>query len=261
MIAKQYWHVAKELFITDWKVFKQLLKDKMIDQSIWVACSIFVNVYLLPKMGMSSAFGMISFAGMLASAGIFEGYMSIVTLVGDLKSDKIIYYYATLPLPAWLMMARFMVSHASLYALLSIMYLPLGKLLMINTFDLGMVNWPQLVLITLLASLFYGAFSLMTASFVQSFEHLGSVWARFIFPLWFLGGFVFSWQMLYQTAPLFAYLNLLNPIMYISESYRVALMGQAGYLNFWFCSGMIIFLSVASALTGIRRLKKRCDFI
>lgn len=261
MITKQYLHTAKELFITDWKIFRQVLHDKIIDNAIWVICSVFVNAYLLPKFGISAAYGMLAFAGMLASAGTFEGYMTILTLVGDLSNEKITYYYATLPLPLWLMFVRFIISNACLYALLVLTYVPLGKILLYDSFDLTAVNWLLLIIITIVSSLFYGAFSIFTASFIRGFEHMGTIWARFIFPLWFLGGFAFSWAVLYETAPTFAYFDLLNPILYISEAFRAALMGQEGFLNFWLCLGMIILFGIAAGWIGIKRLKTRCDFL
>ena len=72
---------------------------------------------------------------------------------------------------------------------------------------------------------------------------------------------MFSWQSLYMTSPVFAYIDLLNPVVYISEAYRSALIGPAGYLNFWFCVVMISLFGIVVGCVGIRRLKKRCDFI
>ena len=257
----QQFHTAKELFLTDWKIYRPLLKDKIIDNAIWVTCSIFVNAYLLPKFGINPMYGIFAFAGMLASAGMFEGYASIVNLVGDLIGGKVTYYYATLPLPTWLMFTRLILSNASLYMILTFTYIPLGKLLLYNRLDLGAIHWLQMIIIVVVSSLFYGAFNLFTTSFIDGFEHIGSVWARFIFPLWFLGGFAFSWAVLYETTPTFAYIDLLNPILYISEAFRVALMGQPGFLNFWLCITMICVFGVAIGWIGIERLKKRCDFI
>lgn len=256
-----YWYVAFQLFMTDVKMAKQFFFSKVIDISIWITCSLFVNAYLLPKFGIAPEFGMITFGGMLASAGIFEGYNSIITLVGDLSGDKITYYYATLPLPSWLMLSRMILSNACLYTLLALSFLPFGKLLLWSTFDLSLVNWFHFALIMVVANLFYGAFTLFTTSFIGGFYQMGSVWSRFIFPLWFLGGFCFSWQSLYQTSQPLAYVSLLNPIIYISEGYRSALMGPEGWLNFWLCLGATALFGIAAGWIGIRRLKRRCDFI
>jgi ABC-type polysaccharide/polyol phosphate export permease len=216
----------------------------------------------MPTFGVGAGFGMIAFGGLLASSGVFEGYSSIINLVSDLTGDKITYYYATLPLPTWLMLTRFIISHACLYMVLTLTFLPMGKLLLWNSFDLGSFDVLRFLIILVFANLFYGAFALFSTSFIDNMNSIGTVWARFIFPLWFLGGFMFSWQSLYKTSPIFAYIDLCNPIIYIAEGYRSALTGQPeGYIHFWICIGMISFFALIAGWIGIRRLKKRCDFI
>jgi hypothetical protein len=45
------------------------------------------------------------------------------------------------------------------------------------------------------------------------------------------------------------------------EGTRATMMGQAGYLNIWFCAGMlVVFTGLAFAHT-ISGLKKRLDFV
>lgn len=251
----------KALLITDYKVFKQLVITKIIDGNVGIFCELFLAAYIMPNFGIGAGFGMIAFGGLLSASGVFEGYNSIISLVGDLHGEKILYYYATLPLPTWLIFIRFIISHACLYSVLTLSFLPLGKLLLGNDFDIMAVNIPKLLFIIVLASLFYGAFVVFSTSFIKNLDLVGTAWARFIFPLWFLGGFMFSWHSLYVTCPAFAYLDLLNPIVYISEAYRSALMGPDGYLNFWLCISMIILFGVIAGYCGIRRIKKNCDFI
>lgn len=253
--------VAKVLFITDCKILKFTLLDKIVNIAIWTLCTLFVNAYLLPSFGIAASFGMVTFGGMMASSGIFEGFSSIVQLVGDLSNDKVTYYYATLPLPTWLMFTRLIVFNAFVYSIISMVLLPMGKMLLWSNFDLSDVNWIKLFLIMIVANLFYGAFALFTTSFVRGFYQIGNVWSRFIFPLWFLGGFMFSWQVLYNNMPVFAYIDLLNPIVYISEGYRAALTGSPDYINFWICLAMTALFGLVTAYSGIKRLKKRCDFM
>ncbi len=104
-------------------------------------------------------------------------------------------------------------------------------------------------------------FALMVGSFVKNMSTIGSVWMRFIYPIWFLGGFQFSWTVLFKTSPKLAYLNLINPMTYIMEAIRGAILGQEGYLPFWPCTSMVILFAFACAWYGIVRLKKRLDFV
>lgn len=256
-----YYHCAKTLLITDFKTLGRNVKHKIVNLGIRTVCYIFVNAYLLTQFGVTKTFGIMTLGGILAVTGIFEGYNCIATLVGDLESDKITYYYATLPLPNWVIFFRLILSNAVLFMTLSLAILPMGKLLLWNTLILSSINWFHLMVTIIFASLFYGALVLFAASCAKGISALDNAWARLIFPLWFLGGFNFSWYSLYNTSPSLAMLDLMNPVIYITESYRSSLLGPEGWLPFWYCMGMIILLTIITGWIGIKRLKKQCDFI
>ena len=109
--------------------------------------------------------------------------------------------------------------------------------------------------------MFYACFVIWVSSIVANMAHMGSVWARYIFPMWFMGGFQFSWIALHKALPNVAYINLLNPMMYITEAGRVSMLGQANYINFWLCLLAISAFSVLCFALGIRNLKRRLDFV
>ena len=90
---------------------------------------------------------------------------------------------------------------------------------------------------------------------------IGNVWMRFIFPLYVFGGFQFTWYTLYNFSPRFAVLNLFNPMLYGIEGMRGAILGQQGYLPFWYCAGALVVLTALFFVVGYRRLKKQLDFI
>ena len=84
---------------------------------------------------------------------------------------------------------------------------------------------------------------------------------RFVYPLWFLGGFQYSWQVLYDFSPLFAYVSLLNPVLYVMEGTRAAILGQEGSLNFWLCILMLIFFTLLCGWHALKQLKRQLDYI
>ena len=90
---------------------------------------------------------------------------------------------------------------------------------------------------------------------------LENAFMRIVYPLWFLGGFQFSWKVLHDCSPTLATLNLLNPYVYSMESMRAAALGQHDYLPFWYCIGALVLFTIMFASWGIIRLKKRLDFI
>lgn len=253
--------VAYALFLTDMKLFRKVALDKLINMVIWMFCVLGVNAYLLPKFGVTSSFGLISLAGFFAVAGIFQGFSDTIGFVLDVESTKIIKYYGMLPIPTWMMLLRHIISNAFTYFVYTIALIPFSKLLVWNLFDLSAVNWGGFMLICVLSSLFYGALTLYAPSLIKSSQHIGNLWTRVIFPLWFLGGFSFSWRVLYQVSPTFAYINLCNPVMYITEAYRSVVVGSADYLNFWLCCGVVVMFTLVLSYLSVRVWKQRLDFV
>jgi hypothetical protein len=84
---------------------------------------------------------------------------------------------------------------------------------------------------------------------------------RFVYPLWVFGGYQYSYAVLANKNPWFAYISLINPQLYIMEGMRAAILGQEGYLNFWLCAGMTFFFSIICGIHAIFKIKRRLDFV
>ncbi len=261
MYNNSYFNVCKNLIISDLLIFKQTFLDKFIDISIWIILTIFVTGYIMPYFGLADNFGIFQLGGVIAAVGLFEVYVSAVDLVADLQADRVVDYTLTLPIPSWLAIVSKAGYYFFVYLALTISVLPLGKILLYNQLDLTQINYAKLLLAIIFQSAFYACFVIWAASVIDDLARLGSVWSRFIFPMWFMGGFQFSWTSLYHVIPMIAWIDLINPMIYITESTRVAISGQAEYLNFWLCLLAIAFFSTAFLLVGLINLKKRLDFV
>ena len=257
-----YVNVCKNLVILDLIIFKQMFVDKFIDLSIWVVLTTLVTAYIMPYFGLAADFGVFQLGGLIAAAGLFEmGNSNVVELVSDFEGDRVINFDLTLPIPSWLALVSKAAYYFIIYTLLALLMLPIGKLCLWNQFDLTSVDYPKLILAIIALSLFYAGFALWIASRVPNMAKMGQVWMRFIFPMWFLGGFQFSWMANYNTIPSFALANLMNPMIYITEAVRVALLGQEGFINFWLCLLAILSFAGISFYFGITSIRKRLDFI
>ena len=261
MNKKVYFNVCKNLILSDLLIFKQAFLDKFIDITIWIVLTVFVTGYIMPYFGLSDTFGVFQLGGVIAAVGLFEVYVSAVDLIVDFEGDRVIDYTVTLPIPSWLAILSKAGYYFFVYLILTVAILPVGKIALWNQLDLTTVNYFKLSLAIIFQSMFFACFVIWVSSVIENMSKLGSVWARFIFPMWFMGGFQFSWTSLHHITPVIAWINLLNPMIYITESTRVALLGQADYLNFWLCLVAITFFSVVCFLKGLWNLKKRLDFV
>lgn len=256
-----YLHVCKELICSDILVFKQTCLDKFIDVTIWVVLTMFVTSYIMPYFGLSHDFGVFQFGGIIAAIGLFELYGSAVELVTDFEGDRVINYSLTLPIPSWMALVSKGAYYFIVYFILSILVFPIGKLTLWNQLDLTQINYFRFFLSLIFQNIFYASFVLWTASIIANMNSLSSIWARYIFPMWFMGGFQFSWIALHKVMPIVSYINLLNPMIYITEMVRISILGQLDYINFWYCIIAVTFFSALCLALGIRNLKKRLDFV
>ena len=251
----------KELLKTDLYILKGTIVDQVINLMIWTCANLLVTGYLMPAFGLSVAYGPFILAGFCASAGLFGVFPSVAGMVSDFEGDQIITYYLTLPLPSWMVFLRLIFYYTLNFGMLGILVLPIGQLIIWQQFSLLQVSFIKFAIIFVIIHLFYGAFTLWIASRVPNMTKIGNVWMRFVFPLWFLGGFQFSWAVLASKWPYLAYVNFLNPITYMMEGMRATVLGQEGYLNFWLCAGMLALFTLLCARQGIKLLRKRLDFV
>lgn len=215
----------------------------------------------MPYFGVQQGFGLFQFGGVLAAIGIFEIYRTAVDLVLDFEGDRIIDYRLTLPIPSWMVLLSKLIYFTLVYLFLAICMIPVGKICLWNQLDLMQINYFQLILALLFQSIFCACFVLFVSSWIEHVGKMGTIWSRCVFPMWFMGGFAFSWKALYSVWPTLAWIDLINPMIYVTESTRVAILGQENFLNFWLCLLAITFFSLTFFAIGMYKLQKRLDYV
>lgn len=242
-------------------IFKSRYVGDLIDTSIWVVVITLVTAYIFPQMGMSAGFGAFFLVGNITSAIFFDVYDNTATFWADLENDKEITYLFTLPMPAWMVFISKGVFYAIKSALVAIIVLPIGKLLLWNNFDLSNFSTFKFLLIYLLINLFNGFFCVLIPTLINGLDDLKVLWVRILFPIWFFGGSQYSLKTLESLSPIFAKISLFNPYLYAYEGIRAAVFGQKDYLSFWVCVIVLLTSTFFAGWLGIKRLKKRLDFI
>ncbi len=253
-------------------IFKQLLRakltniwsvlaEKIINIFVWAGCVIFVAGYLMQSFGLAKDFGPFQLAGILACVGLFELYGNTATLVSDLENDQTIVYYLTLPSSIITVLLSYVCYYLIMSMSMSLVLLPFGKLLLWNKFNLANVSWLKLLFFLTLINLVWATLVFVFAAYLPSLQKLGMIWCRVICPLWFFGGFQFSWAKVHAVLPVFSYVILCNPVMYASEGIRGVLLGSEGYLPFWLCFTVLAALYIVISFWAFKALKKRLDLV
>lgn len=255
------WHMFKTMLRVDFEQARGTFLAKLVDRFIWMMSLILVAAYLLPTMGMSSEFGKLLLAGLLASLGIIESYSAIAVIVADLEGDRVLSYYLTLPVSPVLIFLRILVYNALFFAAACFVLFPVCNALLPEPIVYGSIHWPKFIVMILLTNFFHGAVILWGATFVQDMRMLGKVWSRVLHPLWFFGGFQFTWATVAKKSPLLGYLVLLNPLMHATDGVRSALLNGGEYLPFWVMSTFLFVATVLTAGHAIVRFKRRLDLV
>lgn len=250
-----------QLLYADFLTFKPQFKDKVINYFIWISVTISVMGYLLTSFGLRADFGLFIAATGIAASSMFEVFPRAMTFLADITGNKVISYDITLPIPTWLALARTGISDGLKNLIICISTLPFGLIFVWNQFNPSIVNWLGLACMIIVTSFFYAFFGILIASVIKDMSKIGNMWMRVIFPLWMLGGFQFTWQVLYAKSSVLGYIALLNPFLYTMEGMRAAILGQAGSLPLWSCVAAIAGFTVICGWVAIKNVMKRLDCV
>lgn len=243
----------------DARVFQRHIYNRFLDACIWTSIILYVSQYIFIKFGMKSDFGIITMVGNIAAWGMLEVGTNVSLLISDLVGLQSTSYYLTLPIPQNWIFIRIGLMDAYKSFITTLPMIPLGKLVLWPYVSLTDIVYGKFILIYLLAHLFFGFFGLFLSSITPDLSYITTIKLRIIFPLWFLGGYQFSWQTLYQTNKWLAYLNLANPVIYIMEGLKSTINISCQLIPFWICICMTVMFTLLFTILGIHFFKKRLD--
>lgn len=228
-------NIFYKLVATHFYIARKKLLDKIINLYIWVFCTLVIIGYVMQQFGLAANFGPFQLASVLGTVGLFEVYGNIFGNIADFEGDRHIDYYLTLPVQSSTVWWSMICCYSVVGIILTLLVLPFGKLLLFQNFSLATISWLKFLIILILANIFYGVFTLFITAQIGTVAQIYNLWPRFIFPLWFLGGFQFSWASIYALSAPLAYVLLCNPIIFIMEGMRSSLLHAQDCLPWALC--------------------------
>ena len=247
------------LLIRDARTYKRHILTRMVDACVWSGASLYVSQYLLPLFGIDSKFASFLVLGNLAVWAIFEVGTNMSIFLGDLYANNSLSYYLSLPISSNLIFIRIALMDAYKSFMATLPLLILSKLVLRENFDLSAINYPKLISCWILAHILFGFFGIFVSSMTTSFEYITTIRQRILFPMWFLGCYQFTWHMLFEANPTLAYINLINPIVYVLEGMRGSMNLELKIIPFYICISMMLFFIFLFGYLGIHQFKKRLD--
>jgi ABC-type polysaccharide/polyol phosphate export permease len=231
-----YFTIFRALLARDVKVLKQRLLGMIIDALILMVIAILVFGQMLPLMGMPKSLIAPLFLGNSLSFFLASlGYNWSLRLAHDLKFDRFIDYFLTLPLPKEWLFCYYLTSFIMEATIITLPMITIGIIGLGDSF--GPINGSFFIFVChyFLVLLFWGLFFLGSV-FIYSYQWFrGNMWARRIMPLFVFGTAFFTLKTISSIIPLSSKLMLLNPVTYIIEGLRSSLLGGPDYLAFPLC--------------------------
>lgn len=247
------------LVARDLAVFRPRIATTVVNCFIWILLTSLTAQYVMVRAGMPDNYGVFIMCANSMTWGLFDVRGQIAVLIRDICGNRSIDYYLTLPIPQWLIFCRIAISAALQSMIIVGCMLPLTKILLWSHLDLSAINWVKFATVFVLVHVMYGFFVIYVASFIQGMHQIPNAWSRFINPLWLAGGYSFKWSMLYKLSPWIGYISLCNPTVYAYEAMRGVVIGQSGYIPFWYCVAAFILFSYLFGYYGTKRMLCRLD--
>ncbi|GEL19827.1 ABC transporter permease [Pseudonocardia asaccharolytica] len=214
-----------------------------------------VFVVVLGRGGfVSPDYGSIMLPGLLAMNAMFAALQAVAfPLVFEFSWSREIEDRLLAPMPIPLVAVE-KIAYASLRGLVaSVLMVPIG-MLMIDTHWPASGLGPALLMVVLGALL--GATMGMVIGTAVPPRRINILFAVIFTPLMFTGSVQYPWHSLTDLR-WFQVISALNPLTYVSEGVRAALVPQVPHLPLWLCIVVAAAAVVVLALLGIRGFLRR----
>jgi ABC-type multidrug transport system permease subunit len=265
----------RSLFLHQASVFTWLLwRDLYCFLDHWkrvlVNFGIFVPVtltfsfgYLLPNSNMvlpTPAQTTVFFVGSILWAMFPLAFLLNYDVLYDFENDRFIDYQITVLNPRLLIVEKIVFSTIITFVHMLLFY-PVSRLLLGSYFYAPQFSWPSVLLILLCGSLFCSAFNMFCISFLESTEKLGIFWMRINNPMIMLGGLFVPWSIVAHYNKLLGFLLLGNPLTYLTEGLRQAIIGGEQFFSLLVCTiGLLLYACLFTVL-AVYFFKRKVDHI
>ncbi|MPZ65285.1 MAG: ABC transporter [Pseudonocardiaceae bacterium] len=223
---------------------------------------VFVFAHVFPQIaqGVGGATGASRFTnvlvpGVVALAIVINGVQAVaVNLVGEIGHEREINDRVLAPLPVSVVALEKILYGAMEGLLAGLVVFPIAAVIPATPFALD-PTWPVLLTVIPLACLASAALGLALGTAMQP-RSLTFLFNIVLLPLTMLGGLFYSWSDL-ETIPWLQVAVLLNPLTYMSEGLRAALVTDVGHLPLMAVYVPLAVFAVGFTMIGVRGFRRR----
>ena len=223
---------------------------------------VFVFTYVFPKTGQSvggtegaARFSTQLVAGVMGLAIVFQGIQAVaLPLVQEFGVSREIEDRVLAPLPTGMVGLQKIVTGLLQGLIAACLVFPIAAVVPATPVHLK-IDWPVLLTLAPLAGWVAGSLGLVLGTKVKPFQ-VPLLFSLIVLPLTFLGCTYFPWQDL-ESVPWLQWAVLVNPVVYMTEGFRAALVGDIPHMPLWAIYGALLVFGVMFTWIGVTGFEKR----
>jgi ABC-2 type transport system permease protein len=224
---------------------------------------VFIFTYVFPKIGQgvggsgreAAAFSSLLVPGVVAIACIFQGIQAVaLPLVQEFGYTREIEDRVMAPLPVWAVALEKIISGAIQGMIAALVVFPLATFIPATSVHLH-IQWFELITFLPLATLVGASLGLTIGTRAEP-RQVPLVFSVIVLPITFLGATYYTWSSL-SPIPWLKAIVLINPLVYMSESFRTALTPQYPHMPALAIYAALVFFACALGWLGIQGFSKR----
>lgn len=223
---------------------------------------VFVFTYVFPRIGQGlrgfdgqASFTDILVPGVLAIAVLIKGIQAVaLPLVQEFGYTREIEDRVMAPLPVWAVAVAKIVSGAFQGLLGALIVMPIALVVPAESPELS-VAWGHLVAVLLLAPLLASALGLALGTTIEP-KQVPMMFSVVILPITFLGATYYPWAQL-DAIPWLKWATLANPLVYMAESFRMALTPQFPHMPVAGIYAALVGFTLAVGAVGVHGFRRR----
>lgn len=185
-------------------------------------------------------------------------YKQCIELIFDLENQRFVDYQMSMLNPSLVIIQRIFFT-SILTWLISLPFYPVGKLTVPTYIDTSNTSWWRVIILLYLSALGCSAYHMLATLLLKRSADINTIWARANLILIDFGGLWIPWFVLHQYSPIIGYFAYLNPLLYMTEGLKGAILGSSEFLSFPLCILMLIVFSIGLTAASCAVFKKRVD--
>jgi ABC-type transport system involved in cytochrome c biogenesis permease component len=257
-------HVFGYFLMRDFYVFRTSWRRILINFGTIVPITMTIAFgYFLPNSNMINPTPVQTttfFVGCILWSMFPLAFLLNLDLLFDLEHDRFIDYQMITLDPPLILLQKIVFSTVITF-LSVVLFYPIANILLGSYFYAAALSWPALILVLLLGSLFCAAFNMFMVCFIESTQKIGNFWMRFNNPMITLGGLFIPWSVMVKYSTLLGAVSLFNPLLYITEGIRTAIIGGDKFFSLPSVVAALLFFSILCYFLACYFFKKKVDYV